>query len=169
MALAEKLRSDARAKSAVQTGFIKRFIVRDEPKYRSYCILGDGELHEGMVWEAAMFAAKYKLDNLIAIIDYNKFSLDGPTNAIMNVEPLVDKWKAFGWWVTEIDGHDMRQVVDALDMASRLYGDYRPKCIIAHTIKGNGIPAWESEHMHLGRDDIIMKGIQEGREKYGNV
>ena len=169
MALAEKLRSDARAKSAEQTGFIQRFIVRDEPLYRSYCILGDGECQEGMVWEAAMFAAKYKLDNLVCIVDYNKFSLDGPTNAIMNLEPFVEKWKAFGWWVTEIDGHDMRQVVDALDMTNRLYGDYRPKCIIAHTVKGHGIPAWESEHMHLGRGEIIMKGIQEGREKYGDV
>ncbi len=169
MALAEKLRSESRARSAVQTGFIQRLIVRDEPAYRSYCILGDGELHEGMVWEAAMFAAKYKLDNLIAIVDYNKFCLDGPTNAIMNLEPLVDKWKAFGWWVIEIDGHDLRQVVDALDMASRLYGDYRPKCIIAHTIKGHGIPAWESEHMHLGRGEIITKGVQEGRERYADL
>jgi transketolase len=169
MAMAEKLRSEARAKHAVQTGFIQRYIVRDEPTYRSYCILGDGELHEGMVWEAAMFAAKYKLDNLIAIVDYNKFSLDGPTNAIMNLEPLVDKWKAFGWWVTEIDGHDLRQVVDALDLVVRLYGDYRPKCIIAHTIKGHGIPAWESEHMHLGRGEIITKGVQEGRERYADL
>ena len=169
MALAEKLRSDARAKSAVQTGFIQRYIVRDEPAYRSFCILGDGELHEGMVWEAAMSAAMYKLDNLIAIVDYNKFCLDGPTNAIMNLEPLVHKWESFGWWVTEIDGHDLRQVLDALDLANRLYGDYRPKCIIAHTIKGHGIPSWESVHMHIGVGEIIMKGVEEGREIYADL
>jgi transketolase len=121
-----------------------------------------------MVWEAAMFAAKYKLDNLIAIIDYNKFSLDGPTNEIMNLEPLMDKWKAFGWWVTEIDGHDIRQIVEALDLTTRLYGDYRPKCIIAHTVKGHGIPAWETEHIHLGRGDVIMRGVKEGRKKYAD-
>ncbi len=169
MALAEKMKMAYKNATAPQTGFLQRYIVRFDPAYRSYCILGDGECHEGMVWEAAMFAAKYKLDNLIAIVDYNKFSLDGPTNEIMNLEPFVEKWKAFGWWVTEIDGHDLRQIVDALDLASKLYGDYRPKCIIAHTVKGHGIPAWETEHMHLGRGEAIMKGIREGREKYGKV
>lgn len=169
MAYAEKLKSAAKAASAVQTGFLQRYIVRFDPLYRSYCILGDGECHEGMVWEAAMFAAKYKLDNLIAIVDYNKFSLDGPTNEVMNLEPMVDKWKAFGWWVTEIDGHDLRQIVDTLDLASKLYGDYRPKCIIAHTVKGHGIPTWEADHMHLGRGEVIMKGIREGREKYAGI
>ncbi|OGN95561.1 MAG: hypothetical protein A2Y89_02145 [Chloroflexi bacterium RBG_13_51_18] len=169
MALAEKMKMADKNANAPQTGFLQRYIVRFDPAYRSFCILGDGECHEGMVWEAAMFAAKYKLDNLIAIVDYNKFSLDGPTNEIMNLEPFVEKWKAFGWWVTEIDGHDLRQIVDALDMANKLYGDYRPKCIIAHTVKGHGIPAWETEHIHLGRGEVIMKGIREGREKYADV
>ncbi len=169
MALAEKMKMAYKNTTAPQTGFLQRYIVRFDPAYRSFCILGDGECHEGMVWEAAMFAAKYKLDNLIAIIDYNKFTLDGPTNEIMNIEPLIDKWKAFGWWVTEIDGHDLRQIIDALDLANNLYGDYRPKCIIAHTIKGHGIPAWENEHMHLGRGEVIMRGIRQGREKYGEV
>ena len=169
MALAEKMKIADKNANAPQTGFLQRYIVRFDPLYRSYCILGDGECHEGMVWEAAMFAAKYKLDNLIAIVDYNKFSLDGPTNEIMNLEPFVEKWKAFGWWVTEIDGHDLRQIVDALDMANKLYGDYRPKCIIAHTVKGHGIPAWETEHIHLGRGEVIMKCIREGREKYADV
>ena len=169
MALAEKMKMASKQANAPQTGFLQRYIVRFDPAYRSYCILGDGECHEGMVWEAAMFAAKYKLDNLIAIVDYNKFSLDGPTNEIMNLEPFVEKWKAFGWWVTEIDGHDMRQIVDALDLTSRLYGDYRPKCIIAHTVKGHGIPSWESDHMHLGRGEVIMRGIKEGREKYADI
>jgi transketolase len=169
MALAEKMKMAIKNATAPQTGFLQRYIVRFDPLYRSYCILGDGECQEGMVWEAAMFAAKYKLDNLIAIVDYNKFSLDGPTNEVMNLEPFVDKWKAFGWWVTEIDGHDIRQIVDALDLTSKLYGDYRPKCIIAHTVKGHGIPSWEADHMHLGRGEVIMRGIKEGREKYANI
>jgi transketolase len=169
MAYAEKLKMMAKTANAPQTGFLQRYIVRFDPLYRSYCILGDGECQEGMVWEAAMFAAKYKLDNLIAIVDYNKFSLDGPTNEVMNLEPFMDKWKAFGWWVTEIDGHDLRQIVDTLDLTNKLYGDYKPKCIIAHTVKGHGIPAWETEHIHLGRGEVIMRGIKEGREKYGNV
>ena len=169
MALAEKMKMAEKNANAPQTGFLQRYIVRFDPAYRSYCILGDGECHEGMVWEAAMFAAKYKLDNLIAIVDYNKFSLDGPTNEIMNLEPLIDKWKAFGWWVTEIDGHDIRQIVDALDLTNKLYGDYRPKCIIAHTVKGHGIPAWETAQIPLGRGEVIMKGIKEGREKYADI
>jgi len=150
LAYAEKLKSAIKDINFGQGGFLQRYIVRMDPLYRCYCILGDGECQEGMVWEAAMFAAKYKLDNLIAIVDYNKFSLDGPTNEI-------------------IDGHDIRQIVEALDLASRMYGDYRPKCIIAHTVKGYGVPAWETEHIHLGRGDVIMRGVKEGREKYADL
>lgn len=165
MAYAEKLKSAAKAAGATET----RYIVRYNPTYRSYCVLGDGECQEGMVWEAAMFAAKYKLDNLVAIVDYNKFSVDGPTNEVMNLEPFMDKWKAFGWWVTEIDGHDMRQIVDALDLTNRLYGDYKPKCIIAHTVKGYGVPSWEADHVHMGRGQVMAKGIQEGKDKYAKI
>lgn len=136
---------------------------------RTYVLLGDGEMQEGQVWEAAMFANKFKLDNLVAIIDYNKWCLDGPTNDVMPIEPLAEKWKAFGWWVTEIDGHDMRQIVDALDLTNRLYGDNKPKCIIAHTVKGRGVTNWERLRMHLGRGEEMMKGVKEGREKYGQV
>ena len=118
-----------------------RYIVRIDPQYRTYCILGDGELNKGQNWEAAMFAGKYKLDNLVAIVDYNKWCVSGPTNDIMPMEPMVDKWKAFGWWVTEIDGHDFRQICDALDLAVIMYGDNKPKVIIAHTVKGRGIPS----------------------------
>lgn len=168
MAYAEKLKMILKPPSAEET-FLPRYIKRFDPAYRSYCILGDGELHEGQVWEAAMFANKYKLDNLIAIVDYNKWSLDGPTNEIMPIEPLMDKWKAFGWWVTEIDGHDMRQILDVLDLTNRLYADNKPKCIIAHTVKGHGVSHWESRRMHLGRGEEMMKGVREGREKYGHV
>jgi transketolase len=168
MAYAEKLKMILKPPGAEET-FLPRYIKRFDPAYRSYCILGDGELHEGQVWEAAMFANKYKLDNLIAIVDYNKWSLDGPTNEIMPIEPLMDKWKAFGWWVTEIDGHDMRQILDVLDLTNRLYADNKPKCIIAHTVKGHGVSHWESRRMHLGRGEEMMKGVREGREKYGQV
>ncbi len=168
MAYAEKLKMILKPPSAEET-FLPRYIKRFDPTYRSYCILGDGELHEGQVWEAAMFANKFKLDNLIAIVDYNKWSLDGPTNDVMPIEPLMDKWKAFGWWVTEIDGHDMGQILDALDLSNRMYGDNRPKCIIAHTVKGYGVSHWESRRMHLGRGEEMMKGVREGREKYGQV
>ncbi|MBU2600960.1 MAG: transketolase [Actinobacteria bacterium] len=168
MAYAEKLKMILKPPSAEET-FLPRYIKRFDPAYRSYCILGDGELHEGQVWEAAMFANKFKLDNLIAIVDYNKWSLDGPTNDVMPIEPLMDKWKAFGWWVTEIDGHDMGQILDALDLSNRMYGDNRPKCIIAHTVKGYGVSHWETRRMHLGRGEEMMKGVREGREKYGDV
>lgn len=168
LALAEKLKMKLDPPSRTET-FLPRYIVRYSPTYRTYCIMGDGELHEGQVWEAAMFANKFKLDNLIAIVDYNKWSLDGPTNDIMPIEPLVDKWRSFGWWVTEIDGHDIRQVLDALDLTNNLYGDNRPKCIIAHTVKGRGVSNWEKLHIHLGRGDEMMRGVTEGRAKYGDV
>ncbi len=167
IALAEKLKVQMKPPSDTIEKFMPRYITKWNPTYRVYCILGDGECHEGQVWEAAMFSTKYKLDNLIAIVDYNKFSLDGPTNEVMPIEPFVDKWKAFGWWATEIDGHNMREIVDALDLATRLYGDGKPKCIIAHTVKGYGIPTWEAAHTHIGRGEEIERGIKEGREKYG--
>jgi transketolase len=168
LAYAEKLKTQLDPPSRSET-FLPRYILRYDPAYRAYCILGDGELQEGQVWEAAMFANKYRLDNLIAIIDYNKWCLDGPTNDVMPIEPLADKWKAFGWWVAEIDGHDMRQILDTLDLADRQYGDNRPKCIIAHTVKGKGVSNWERLRMHLGRGDEMMKGVEEGRERYGRL
>ena len=133
MAYAEKLKVLINPPGSVQS--MPRYISKFNPLYRSYCILGDGECHEGQVWEAAMFAAKYKLDNLINIVDYNKFSLDGPTNEVMLLEPFVEKWKSFGWWVIEIDGHNSRQIVDTLDLVCNLYGDGRPKCISSKTYR----------------------------------
>ncbi|HSW59142.1 MAG TPA: transketolase, partial [Dehalococcoidales bacterium] len=93
MAMAEKLRM-AQNPPGIEQGFLPRYIIKHNPKYRTFCIVGDGECQEGQTWEAAMFAAKYKLDNLITIVDYNKFSLDGPTNEIMPIEPFADKWKS---------------------------------------------------------------------------
>lgn len=104
---------------------------------RVYCILGDGEVAEGQIWEAALAAAHYRLDTLVAIIDKNGIQSTGATKLRFNTDPLPEKWRAFGWYVAEIDGHDMRAILDALDAVDRIAG--QPKMIIAHTIKGRGI------------------------------
>jgi transketolase len=153
----------------LDTTFAPRLIHKFPPLYRTYVILGDGELHEGSNWEAAMLASKYKLDNLIAIVDYNKWCIDGPTNDIMPIEPLKAKWEAFGWSVIEIDGHNMRQILDTLDLVDRQFGDNKPKCIIAHTVKGYGIDLWESMHSHITRGQLTATGVEQGRAKYGKV
>jgi transketolase len=101
-----------------------------------YAILGDGEQGEGQIWEAAMAAAHFGLNNLTAITDRNRYQNDGPTSAAMQLEPLNDKWRAFGWNVVEIDGHSMSAITDAFDCARATMG--RPTMIIAHTIKGKG-------------------------------
>lgn len=104
--------------------------------HQIYCIIGDGESNEGQNWEAAMFAAHNKLDNLIAITDYNKLQIDGATQDILNLEPLADKWRAFGWEVFETDGHDWDKLIDTFQKAVAVKG--KPTMIIAHTIKGKG-------------------------------
>jgi transketolase len=109
---------------------------------RVYTLLGDGELQEGEVWEAAMSGAHHKLDNLCAVIDYNKLQSDNSNDAIMRLEPLADKWRAFGWAVTEIDGHDIAAVLEAFRRAGVTSG--KPAVIIAHTIKGKGVPYMEN-------------------------
>ena len=109
---------------------------------RVYTLLGDGELQEGEVWEAAMAAAHHKLDNFCALIDYNKLQSDNSNAAIMGLEPLADKWRAFGWEVVEIDGHDIGQILGALRKAGTTRE--RPSLIIAHTVKGKGVPYMEN-------------------------
>jgi len=116
----------------------------DGRDYRVYCLLGDGEIDEGQVWEAALFAAHHKLANLVAVVDANGVQLDGYTKDILNLEPLADKWRAFGFEVLEIDGNDMTQVFAALDQASTHTGD-KPFCIIARTVKGMGVSFMENE------------------------
>jgi transketolase len=111
-------------------------------KARVYTLLGDGELQEGEVWEAAMSGAHHKLDNLCALIDYNKLQSDNCNDAIMRLEPLAAKWQAFGWQVMEVDGHDIGAILTALKRASETKG--RPSVIIAHTIKGKGVPYMEN-------------------------
>ena len=109
----------------------------EKKDYRVYCINGDGELDEGSIWEGAMSAAHYKLDNLVAIVDRNYLQIDGPTEEVMRLEPLADKWRAFGWNVREIDGHNMSEILASLDEAEKTKG--RPTVIIARTTKGKGV------------------------------
>lgn len=103
---------------------------------RVFVILGDGEQDEGQIWEAAMAAPYFKLDNLVAIADRNRYQNDGPTSTSMELEPLADKWKAFGWNVVEIDGHDIPSIAGAFDIARATKG--RPTMVLAHTVKGQG-------------------------------
>ncbi len=111
--------------------------------YHVYTLLGDGECQAGVVWEGAMAAAKYRLANLTAIVDYNNVQLDGPVHEIMPLDPLIDKWRAFNWEVLEINGHNMRQVVEALDAVAEIHD--RPTAIIAHTTKGKGVSFMEND------------------------
>lgn len=111
--------------------------------YSVYVMLGDGECQGGIVWEGAMLAAKYRLANLTAIIDFNDVQLDGAVHEIMPLEPFIDKWRAFNWHVIEINGHDMRQVVEALDTAKEIHSG--PQVIIAHTTKGKGVSFMENK------------------------
>jgi transketolase len=111
--------------------------------YRVYVLMGDGECQAGVVWEGAMTAAKYRLANLTAIVDYNDVQLDGPVHEIMPLEPFVGKWQVFNWAVLEVNGHNMRQVLEALDMADEIHD--RPTVIVAHTTKGKGVSFMEND------------------------
>jgi len=113
----------------------------DKKSYRVYALLGDGECDEGQVWEAAMAASNYKLDNLTVIIDRNGLQIDGPTEKVMSLESTTEKWKSFGWNVINIDGHNFYQIICALNDAEKT--KRQPTAIIAHTIKGKGFPFME--------------------------
>jgi transketolase len=119
----------------------------DGRDYRVYALLGDGECQEGQVWEAAMAAGHHRPDNLIAIVDYNKFQLDGAIEDIIGLEPFAAKWESMGWQTREVDGHDMAAVVDGLSWAT---GVGAPACLIAHTIKGKGVSFMEGENAYHG-------------------
>lgn len=134
----------------------------DRKDYRVYCLLGDGEIQEGQVWEAALSAPHHRLDNLTAIIDYNKYQLDGSVEDILDLEPLADKWVACGWHVQELDGHDMAAVLDALEQARRVSG--RPQVLIAHTVKGKGVSFMEHNNDFHGRaptDEELERALAE--------
>ncbi|MCD6461711.1 MAG: transketolase, partial [Thermoplasmata archaeon] len=113
----------------------------DRRLYRIYCLVGDGELQEGAVWEAFMSGAHYRLDNLTVFVDRNQLQIDGPTERVMGIEPLEAKLKAFGWHVIQIHGHDFREILAAIDEAKWFVG--KPTAVIAHTIKGKGVSFME--------------------------
>ncbi|MHC4069221.1 MAG: transketolase [Planctomycetota bacterium] len=115
----------------------------DKRDYKVYCILGDGEIAEGQIWEASMTAPYYKLDNLVAILDKNGVQAMGPIVDRYDTNPHGEKWKAFGWDVMEIDGHNIKQIADALDKADEVEG--RPVMIVANTVKGKGVPFAEGK------------------------
>jgi transketolase len=113
----------------------------DNKKFRVYTLIGDGECDEGQIWEAALFASHYKLDNLTVLLDRNGLQIDGPTEKILRLEPLSGKWQEFGWNVIEIDGNKIVSIIEALDSAKKCHG--RPTVIIAHTLKGKGVSFME--------------------------
>jgi transketolase len=131
---------------------------------RSYVLLGDGEIQEGQIWEAAMSAPFHKLDNIVAIVDYNGIQLDGFVKDIMEVAPLAEKWRAFGWHTLEIDGHDIPAIQKALAEAEATKG--KPTCIVAHTVKGKGVSFMENNpkfHGTAPTADEVKLALQELR------
>lgn len=120
----------------------------DSRRNRVYALLGDGELQEGQVWEAAMSCAHYRLDNLCAMVDANGLQIDGEVAKVMNVAPIADKFRAFGWHTLEIDGHDMTTIVKALDSAETVTG--KPTVIVAKTVKGKGVSFFENKASYHG-------------------
>ncbi len=120
----------------------------DRSSKRIYCLMGDGELDEGQVWEAAMTASHYKLDNVCGIVDYNKFQIDGPIKDIKDLEPLREKWSSFGWNVLEADGHNFISLIDTFNRIET--SKEKPTVILAHTIKGKGVSFMENENSWHG-------------------
>ena len=131
----------------------------DDFASRVYCLIGDGECNEGQIWEAAMSAAHYRLDNLIAIVDYNKVMAKGKMADLMPVAPLHEKFSAFGWTVIEIDGHDIREICGAFYRAKYLEMNGRPIAVIAHTVKGRGVPEAEFNYRwHTHAPSVAQAG-----------
>jgi len=134
----------------------------DKKDYRVYTLLGDGELQEGLVWEAAMLASHYKLDNLIGIIDYNGLQIDGPNEEVLSVNPITDKFKAFGWNVMEMDGHSIEDIIDSIEKAKKVKGS--PSIIVAKTVKGKGVSFMEDKvewHGNAPKEDQKMQALKE--------
>jgi len=134
----------------------------DKKDYRVYCLMGDGEIQEGNIWEAAMAASHYRCDNICAMLDYNGYQIDGKVDDVMSLEPITDKWKAFGWHTIEIDGHDMAQILDAYQQAQCI--KEKPSIIIAHTVKGKGVSFMENVVDFHGRAPSKEEEAQALRE-----
>ena len=134
----------------------------NKSNYRVYCILGDGELEEGQIWEAAMTSHHYKLDNLCVIVDNNNLQIDGKVEDVMNIYPIVDKFKSFGFETIQIDGHNITQIMEALGQARKIKG--KPTAIIAKTIKGKGVSYMENQagwHGKAPNEDEYKRAINE--------
>lgn len=130
--------------------------------YRVYVLMGDGECQEGEIWEAAMFAAHFRLDNVVGIVDYNNLQIDGFVSDIMEIQPLKDKWRSFGWHVIEIDGHNILQIIDALNEAGSI--KRKPTVIIANTVKCKGVSFMENKVEFHGRaptPDELKRALKE--------
>jgi transketolase len=133
----------------------------DRKDYRVFVLLGDGECQEGQVWEAALAAGHFRPHNLVAIVDYNKFQLDGAIAEILHLEPFAEKWRSMGWQVREIDGHSLPEVLEGYDWALAQEG---PACLIAHTVKGKGVSFMEGENAYHGvapTEEELAKALAE--------
>lgn len=153
---------------AVGMAFAMRF--KENPRGRVFCILGDGESNEGNVWEAAMSAAHYHLDNLIAVVDYNKVMAKGFLWDLMSVEPFADKWRAFGWDVLEVDGHDIQALVGVFHRVRWVQPRGKPIVVIAHTVKGRGVEMAEFNykwHTHAPDPETADRMLRELSHRYG--
>lgn len=142
----------------------------DGKKNRVYCLMSDGEQQCGNVWEAAMWAGKYKLHNLTAVIDRNNIQIDGMTEDVMPLEPLADKYRAFNWHVLEIDGHNITQIIEAVEKAKAIFE--KPTLIIAHTIPGKGVPEIEFDYRWHGKPpskEEAARFLKEVRTASGRV
>lgn len=140
----------------------------DGKSYKVYTLMGDGEQAEGSVWEGAMAAAQYKLDNLVAIVDRNRLQITGNTEDVMSLEPFGEKWRAFGWNVVEVDGNDIEQLVKVLEQAPRVAG--KPTLIVANTIKGKGISFAENVakwHHHVPTKEQYQLAMDEFSKQLG--
>lgn len=140
-------------------------------RYRVFVVIGDGEINAGVIWEGAMTAAKYRLGNLTVILDYNGIQQTGATADVMPTEPIVDKWLSFGWHVQEVDGHNVGELLNALDRADEVHA--RPSIIIARTTKGKGVSFMEFDHRWHGmapnqsQYEQALQELQEGLEQCG--
>jgi transketolase len=138
----------------------------DRKEYRVFVLLSDGECDEGALWETALFASHHKLDKLTAIIDYNKLQAYGFTNQVLNLEPLADKWRAFGWVVKSVDGHNLPDLIKVLQKIP--FTPKKPSLIIAHTIKGKGVSFMENDifwHYHSPDEKEYQKALSELNSK----
>ena len=155
---------------SVAVGMAMGLRFKEKASARTFCILGDGETNEGNVWEAAMSASHYHLDNLIAIVDYNKVMAKGFVWDLMSIEPYADKWRAFGWDVIEVDGHDIEALDAAVYKARWILPRGRPIMIIAHTVKGRGVEQAEFNykwHTHAPDPETADAFLRELSRRYG--